>query len=84
MPEIDQYSFTNKEVAEALVKQAGLHDGRWQLLAHFTFAAANVGSAKGPMPTGFVAIEKMGLIKARPDSPAELVVDAAEVNPAST
>jgi hypothetical protein len=83
VPEIDQYGFTHKEVVAALVKKANLHTDKWQLLVNFGLAAANIGPERGQtMPTALVAVTKVGLIKAKPDSPEELTVDAAVVNPA--
>lgn len=85
MPEADRYTFTHKELIVALIKQARLHDGRWQLVAQFNFGAVNIGSLPGSaVPSAIVGITNMGLMKAPADAPPELVADAAEVNPAST
>jgi hypothetical protein len=43
MPEVEQFTFKPKEVAEALVKAAGVHNGRWQLIVSFGLSAANAG-----------------------------------------
>ncbi len=82
MPEVNQYTFRHKEVAEALVKQAGLHEGRWQLTMTFGLGAANMGpSPEEAVPGAAVAVQSIGLQRAAPDSPEALVVDAAQVNP---
>ena len=85
MPEISSYAFTNKEVLIALVKQAGLHEGKWQLTMTFGLAAMNMGPTEAEVsPGAAVAVTGVGLQKAQPDLPPGLVVDASEVNPAST
>jgi hypothetical protein len=82
MPEASQYTFTHKELVEMMVKKANIHEGRWMLLVNFGFAAINGGpSADQMMPTGMVGLQSVGIQKATPESPASLVVDAAEVNP---
>ena len=83
MPEINQYLFKHKEVLEALVKHAGLHEGKWQLIVTFNFAAANVGPTQNEVsPGAVVAVSGVGLQRAEDGSPDALVIDAAEVNPA--
>ncbi len=85
MPEVSQLTFSYVEVAEALVKQAKLHEGRWQVVLQFGLAAANMGpTPQDVVPCAAVAVQSIGLIKAQPESPEALVVDAAIVNPAST
>ena len=85
MPEIRQYEFKFKEVLEALVKQAGIHEGKWQLVINFGLAAANMGPTPSEVvPGAAVAVAGIGLMKAVNDSPEALVIDAGEVNPAST
>ena len=85
MPEVNQYTFKYPEVIEALVKMAGLHEGKWQLVMSFGLAAANMGpTAAELVPGAAVAVTGIGLQKATPESPESLTVDAAIVNPAST
>ena len=85
MPEVSSYSFTYKEVLTALVKQAGLHEGKWQLGMTFGLAAANMGPDEASIvPGAALAVSGIGLQKAVAESPAALTIDAAEVNPAST
>ena len=84
MPEVDKYSFTYKEIVELLVKQAGLHDGRWQLVASFSISGTNAGPSEDQVvPAAVVGVTSMALQKAAPESPSSLTVDAAKVNPAS-
>ena len=82
MPETTQYTFSYKEVLEALIKKAGLHEGKWQLVMNFGLAALNMGPGPGELvPGAAVAISSIGLQKATAESPASLTADAAEVNP---
>ena len=82
MPEASQYTFTHKELAAILVKQAGLHEGKWMLQITFAFGAANGGPTPEQMiPTAFAGVQTIGIQKAPADAPSSLVVDAAEVNP---
>ena len=85
MPEINQYMFKHQEVLEALIKKAGLHEGKWQLVVNFGLAGINMGpTAAEIVPGAAVAITGIGLQRATPDSPVALTADAAVVNPAST
>ena len=85
MTEVTQYSFSHKEAATALVKQAGLHDGTWQIALNFGFTAANIN---GPDANGKAALfpaaitPVMGFVFQKTDELNDLSVDAAEVNPA--
>lgn len=82
MPEVNQYSFTYKEIAELLVKQAGLHKGRWQIFLSFGLSGANIGPSEDQIvPAAIVGATAIGLLRATPESPPALTVDAAEVNP---
>ena len=83
MPEADQYSYNHKELVELLVKDAGIHDGEWMLSVQMGFSALNIGPEGGHNPAGIVMFNKIGIQRV-PDNatrPAELVVDAAKVNP---
>jgi hypothetical protein len=83
MPEINQYLFKHQEVIEALIKKAGLHEGKWQLIVNFGFGAANMGPTPAAMtPGAAVTVQAIGLQKAAPESPEVLTADAAVVNPA--
>jgi hypothetical protein len=80
MAEINQYSFSFKEVAEALIKQQGLHEGTWGIYAEFGIAAGNIKNAEGQtVPAAIIPIVKLGLQRFEADHP--LAVNAAEVNP---
>jgi hypothetical protein len=85
MPEVSQVMFKHQEVLEALIKKAGLHDGKWQLIVTFGFSGMNLGPSDAEMnPAAAVVITGIGLQKAAPESPPSLTLDAAVINPAST
>jgi len=74
--------FKYQELAEALVKQAALHEGKWQVVMTFGLAAANMGPNDAELvPGAAIAVTSVGLVKAMEESPQSLVVDAAVVNP---
>jgi hypothetical protein len=82
MAETAQIVFSHKEVVEALIKQHGIHEGRWMLLMQFGIQAMNVGqgSPQNLVPAAMVPVVAIGLQKT--DQVTNLSVDAAEVNPA--
>lgn len=83
MAEIEQLSFSYQEVATALIKEKGIHEGVWQLVFGFGIGAANLG--EGPqslVPVAVVPISNVGLARAKEET--NLSVDAAKVNPAAT
>jgi hypothetical protein len=84
MPEINQYSFKYQEVIAALIKQAGLHEGRWQITMTFGMGAANMGPSPAEVvPGAAVAVTGIGLIRATAESPEAITADAAIINSAS-
>jgi hypothetical protein len=85
MPEASQYIFKYGEVVELLIKKAGLHEGKWQLIMNFGLTGANVGPGPNDVvPAAILGVTNIGLQRATPESPPALTVDAAVVNPAST
>jgi hypothetical protein len=84
MAEAAQYLFSYREIAEALVKHQGIHEGIWGIYLEFGIAGANIspGSTDDQVvPAAIVPVLKMGL--QRFDKPNALTVDAAEVNPST-
>jgi len=81
MGEIESYTFEFKEVAEILVKKAGLHNGIWAISFQFALTGANISSSPGKdlNPAAIVPILKIGLQKVKEET--NLSVDAAKVNP---
>jgi hypothetical protein len=85
MPESKNYVFGYTELAELLVKKIDLHEGLWGLYVEFNFGAANINAspdAKSLAPAAIAAIKSIGL--QRFDTPNNLTVDAAVVNPAKS
>lgn len=81
MAEVTNYLFDYKEVAEALIKKQGIHEGLWHVAIEFGFAAQNIRTPNGFAPAAIVPVQKIGLVRT-PDA-SNLTVDAAEVNPPS-
>lgn len=81
MAEVQKYTFEYKEVAAALVKQQGIHEGLWGIYLEFGIVGANTGPSDDMMvPTAIVPVVKMGI--QRFEQPSNLTVNAAEINPA--
>lgn len=83
MAQAQQYVFTYKEIAEALVKEQDIHEGLWGLYVEFGIAAANIGTTPentDVMPAAVIPLQKLGIQKF--DEANNMTVDAAEVNPA--
>lgn len=82
MPEPTQISFSHQEVATALVKAQGIHDGIWGLFIKFGIRAMNVGTGDADLqPSAIVPVLSIGL--QRFEKINNLSVNAAEVNPAT-
>ena len=73
-------TFTHKEVATAMLKQQGLHEGIWGIYVKFGIGAANVGASDSTvMPSAIVPVVEIGL---QPfDKENNLSVGAAKINP---
>lgn len=83
MPEIANIVFSYKEVATALLKAQGIHEGLWSLFIRFGLSAANVGGNDEELkPTAIIPILEIGLQKGEKEN--NVTVDAAKVNPAAT
>lgn len=84
MPEANQYTFSNKELLAILIKEAGVHEGRWMLIATFNFSAGNFGPTPEQMLPGAVtAVSNLGIQRSQAETPVEITLDAAVVNPPS-
>ncbi len=82
MAESSQYAFKHKEVAEALIKQQGIHEGIWGIHIRFGLAAANLGGSEEDFnPTAIIPVVEIGLQKM--DKVTNISVDAAVVNPST-
>jgi hypothetical protein len=80
MAEIERFSFSHKEVVEALIKKQDLHEGLWSLTFEFGIGAAYAGPDSASLnPTALVPVLKVGLQRATEKT--NLTADAAEINP---
>ena len=81
MPEVNHYAFKNMELLETLIKQAGVHEGRWLLNVQFGFAPGNFGPSSDQLVPGVaVVIQNIGIARAPAEAPVEMTLDAAVVN----
>ena len=86
MAEPTQYAFDLKEVAAALIKQQGLHEGVWMVAFEFNLGAGMISASPGePRPGALIQVNKIQLTRqGEPNAIPHLSVDAAEVNPLPT
>lgn len=74
------YVFTYKQLAEALVKNQGIHEGLWGVYVKFGISASNIGPTQEEiLPAAIVPVLEIGIQKFEKQN--NLTVDAAEVNP---
>jgi hypothetical protein len=82
MAEASQYAFELREVATALIKQQGLHEGRWTLAFEFRLAAGVFGQEpETAKPSAVIQVVRMHLAHAPVGEKFDFIVDAEEVNP---
>ena len=82
MPNTYRYVFNHKQLLEALVKEAGIHTGKWTLRVNFGCIPNNFGPSADKISPGLaIALINVGLIPAAADHPESMVIDAAIVNP---
>jgi len=83
MAEPTQYTFDLKEVAAALIKQQGLHEGVWMVAFEFNLGAGMISTAPGEMrPGALIQVNKIQLTRQGDlSSIPHLAVDAVDVNP---
>ncbi|HLF78678.1 MAG TPA: hypothetical protein VJB57_14445 [Dehalococcoidia bacterium] len=78
MPEVAQYKFSFRELAEMMVEKAGVKEGLWGVWVSFGIAASNVGASRDELhPAAIVPLVEVGLQQFK--EPGNLTVDAAEV-----
>jgi hypothetical protein len=85
MPNPTQFALTHQELVALIIKNAGIHEGRWMLSITFGYAPGNFGPTQDQMVPGtVVAISQIGIQREVMEgiAPAGLTVDAAAVNPA--
>jgi len=82
MSEAQNFTFTHKEIAEALIKKENIHEGLWGIYIEFGIAGANINTPpdlETIIPAAIVPVVKIGI--QRFPQPNNLTVDAAEFNP---
>ena len=84
MPEANQYSVTNKELVELIIRKAEIRDGRWMLSVNLGFSPGNFGPTPDQVSPGvIVGITSIGITRVTPEMNASetLTVDAAALYP---
>lgn len=84
----DMFYFNWQEVAIALIKLKGIHQGHWRVGLQFDLhgATANIPLSKTShtkVPAAFVPVINVNLKQVKAEDVDELTIDAAEVNPMS-
>lgn len=86
MAETKQIGFDFKEVAVALVRHHGLHEGKWMFGFEMSMGVGNFGATPPEAkPGALLQFVKVTLTRQPEDAPTDnaLIVDAAAVNPPS-
>jgi hypothetical protein len=81
MTEGKPMAFDLRELATALIRQRGLHEGKWVVGFEFNMAGINIGGENEEKPAAVVQINKALLLPFAGHLPKWMAVDAAEVNP---
>ena len=82
MPEASQFIISHKELTELLIKHSDVHEGKWLLWVGFGLTAGNFGpNASEAVPGAIVGVAQIGIQRADGNTPNEMTVDAAVVNP---
>lgn len=83
MASATQFEVSMEDIATALVRHLGIHEGLWTVGANFHFTAKNlgIGTDGKQMRPGFLGlIKNINLVRVTEAVPG-LSVDAAQVNP---
>lgn len=80
-----QFTYTHKELIQLMLKDAGIHDGWWNLAVNFRLGAGAFGpTADDVVPSGFVGVEGVGIqrVELKEGEPIPpLTYNAKELNP---
>jgi len=85
MPETKNYVFGHTELAEILIRNLDLHEGLWAIYFELGLGGGMVPTTpdgKTVTPAAITFLQKVGIQKF--DSPNNLTVDAAQLNPQKT
>jgi len=64
LPDVSKYEFTIQELAEILVREAGLTEGRWQIGMNFTVTSGAMGpDANNVFPTLLAGVDKVNIVR---------------------
>jgi len=78
MAEAKQIGFTYQELAELMIRKAGVTEGLWGIYLKFGIAGANVGQTPEDVtPAAIVPVLEIGL--QRFEEPSRLTVNASEI-----
>jgi hypothetical protein len=79
MAQTKQITFSYREVAEALLKKQGIHEGVWGIYIRFGIKGANIGELGEDLtPAAIVPILEIGIQRFETEN--NLTVDATQVN----
>lgn len=82
-PELVSDPLTMRELAVALIRHYGLHEGKYDLMMEFQIGVGAIGpDPVSQSPGAMIGVSKIGLTRSKADSP--MTVDAAVVNPVPT
>lgn len=82
MAEATQFQYKHRDLLVLMLRDQGVHEGHWILMAQFGFGAMNAGLTEGGTdvsPSAIVAVQALGC--QRVQEPTPFSVDAAVVNP---
>lgn len=81
MPEIGQYNFSLREAAVALLKQAGINEGKWSFGVNFGVNVGNFGPDESQaVPSVMAQVQGFNLSKAPDDVPdLPTIIDASKM-----
>jgi hypothetical protein len=82
MADPSQFTFSMAEATVALLKKQGIHDGKWVLSIEFGLNIGMMGASPTDVKPGVMILaNNIVLQRAIDGSPANLIIDAAVVNP---
>lgn len=85
MADVSQFSFPLAEIAQLMIKDAGIHEGKWVVGVEFNITVGAMGlNNTEAFPGAAVTATKLMLsayIESGPPQPPNLVFDAAVINP---
>ncbi len=71
---------TLRDLAGALIKHYGLHEGYFELMVEFQVGTGGIGPEDARVPGAMIGLHRVGL-KPTTETGSPTAIDAAEVNP---